>query len=443
MGFMAFTYYKQETIDEVVGEFDHLKKGIENSRFEIIEERDNTFLLKPKFDYPYSLFNGDMVYVNFKDEKIAVVEGPKYYVEGLIKDIRGNMNIITRLLSRTSIIILMFIAMIGPLIPLAGVEWDLRQMAHNLKFEVLSIDVIEIEDENALGNTLGNINNYGISTENEDYIFYVYDNMDIIRADKDFQNKVHLTENKDGQGIDYLNLVEDWIFYRKGGKFHRMNIDGSNIQTIYNMSHLLDVHIIGNWIYFINPEDDFKIYKMDINGQSLDRFLNMSVTDIAIFEDRLYFSLPILSEGYGKGRIESISLEGYDRRIELDTMASDITIQDGYFYYMNPRDQLYRAEMNSDKGPEILVNKRISSYIITNSGIFYTLHLSGQPDIIDGDGLYRIDFDRSNDELILDCEIFGHLSHVGDYVLFSSFDEHYYPHLNKLNIITNDVEIVQ
>lgn len=123
IGFMVYNYYREEEMEEVVGEYQHLKRNIEKSRFTIIEERDNSFLLKPRFDYPYSLFNGDRVRVNYLDNK-AIVIGPKYYVEGLVKDIRGEMNFLTRILSGISISILLFIIAIYPLLPLIETDWN-------------------------------------------------------------------------------------------------------------------------------------------------------------------------------------------------------------------------------------------------------------------------------------------------------------------------------
>ena len=437
LAFMVISFYKEESMEEVVGDFDHLRRRIEKSRFSIFEQRNNSFILKPRFDYPYSLFNGDMIYLRHLDDT-TTIEGPKYYVEGLVKDIRGDMNIFTRFFSRTSIFIIVFAMGILPFIPSSGPNWDLKQWFHNNK--IRSIEVIEIEDEEALGNSLGNINNYGYLAESEDYIFYVHDHMSLIRADKNFENPLDLISQTSGFGISNLNVVEDWIFYSKGDKYKRMRLDGSEEETIYNMTYVYDLHIRGNWIYFINTEDDFRIYKMDINGSNIESFLNISATDIAVYEDRLYFSYPMISEATNKGRIESIGLDGYDKRDELDVIARDIIIHDGYFYYINTDDKLSRAQMNKDAREEILTEEKINSFAITDYGVYYTLGYHDQPHIIDGNGLYRIDFDGSNGEEVLDYEIFAGLSHVGDYLLFSAHDEYYSPHLKKLDLRTGVLE---
>lgn len=442
LGFVGISYYKHTVMEEEIGGSEYLKRNIDQSRFKIMEQRDNTFLLKPRFDYPYSLFSGDSVLVKYVEDR-AIIQGPKYYVEGLVKDFRGELNRASRFLSGISIVMLIFLMGILPLLPISGSEWTLKQWFHNLKIEVLAIDGIEIEDESAVGNTLSNTNSYGVAVESEDDLFYVYDHMNIVRVDKNFHNKVILTENMDGTGIDYLNVVQDWIFYRKGSKLHRMHLDGSNDQAIYNMSYLLDVHVQGNWIYFINPEDDFKIYQMTVNGEHINKFLNISVNDIAVFEDRLYFSYSMLSEGTDKGRLESITLEGYDQRIELDETVLDMTIHEGHYYYIGYGNQLYRSKINSDPTPETIVHQTVTSYSITDSGIFYTLRCEAEPDIVDGEGLYHMDFDGSEETLVLDCKISGGLTHVGDYILFSTFDENYYPQLHRFNLITNEVDIVE
>ena len=64
--------------------------------------------------------------------------------------------------------------------------------------------------------------------------------------------------------------MDDWIFYSSGKTLSRMRIDGANNETIYKMGYLLDIHVLGNCIYFINPSDKFTVYRMDVNGQNVE-----------------------------------------------------------------------------------------------------------------------------------------------------------------------------
>lgn len=435
--------YKQARAEEVIGDFKYLKRDIEESRFKVIEHRNDYFLLKPKFDYPYSLFNGDMVEVRYINET-AIIEGPKYYVDTLIKDIRGDANKIIKLLSNISVSLLIIAMGILPLIPDSGIDWTFKRWFHNIKMQVLSTDIIEVEDEEMLGNSIGNINNWGYAVEGEDYIFYVDDYINIVRTDKTFSGKLDLIDNR-GQGglaISQLNVIDDWIFYDKGTSLNRMRIDGTNNQTLYNSGYISDINIKGNWIYFINYEDNYNLYKMDLNGQNLTRLSKDKINNFAIYGDRLYFShFNFFEPNDEDAYVESMTLDGSERRIELELVADKLSIHKGYFYYLGFDDKLYRNEMNNGKGPEILVDDLVSTYIITDFGIFYSKEHND--DFYDSKGLYKIEFDGSEGSLVLDEGIFGELTYVGDYLLFNSSISQYSPVFKKLNIISGNLEIIK
>ena len=206
IGIAVSTFYKHSIVEEVVGDFKYLKRDIEESRFKIIEHRNNSFLLKPKFDYPYSLFNGELIEVEYSDQ-VAIIKGAKYYVETLIKDINGDANRIVRLLSKISISLLIIAMGILPLVPDSGIDRSLKQWFHNLKMQVMPVDIIEATDAEALGNTMGNTNNNGYGVETEHYIFYIEDHLNLIKTDKGFSERLALNNNKDKGGFGIIRLI--------------------------------------------------------------------------------------------------------------------------------------------------------------------------------------------------------------------------------------------
>lgn len=426
----AMVFYKDHFHEEEIEDYTYLKNKVERARFKILEERNQTFLLKPKFDYPYSLFNMDTIEVGYSDG-VFTASGPKYYVDNFVKDVRGESRMITRILSRISIVMLLFATSIFPLIPNSPTpELRLRDI-----FRVTAVDIVEIEDKISQGNTIANINNVGLAVEDEDYIFFVFDHSEIRRVNKDFEDMTSLYTSKVGAGIYDLNLIEDWLFFRERDEYHRMKIDGTGEQTIYISNYFARVNLKGNWIYFMDIEDNFNIYKMDINGENKSRFLNLPATNIAIYEDRLYFST---GGNNDLGLIESIALDGYDRRTELSIMNYDFTIHDGHFYYIGKYKKLYRVPMESSQEPEIIVDDVVGNYIVTDSGIFYTLQLGHE--FYDGEGLYMLGLYGSDKGLILDEGIFGSFAYVGDYLLFSIYDEYDVPVNRRLDVTTGEIE---
>ncbi|MGB4440446.1 MAG: DUF5050 domain-containing protein [Sedimentibacter sp.] len=74
-----------------------------------------------------------------------------------------------------------------------------------------------MENEFAVGNTEGNINNYGLVAETDESIYYAND-IKLYKSDKDLKNETVLVDHPENLGKDTLNIVEDWIFYRQGDK---------------------------------------------------------------------------------------------------------------------------------------------------------------------------------------------------------------------------------
>lgn len=209
------------------------------------------------------MLSKDKVHVRYSDG-IVSIEGPEYYVASLVRDIKGKRNIWKSKITSTVFFILILIILSLPILLETGVIADLRINYHN--YQARNVDRIEIQDTNALGNTENNTNNYGYGAEYNDYIFYVEDHLNLVRTTKDFQDKTYLIEKSSGTGISRLNIVDDWIFYSSGKTLSRMRIDGANNETIYKMGYLIDIHVLGDCIYFINPSDKFTVYRMDVNG---------------------------------------------------------------------------------------------------------------------------------------------------------------------------------
>lgn len=221
-----------------------------------------------------------------------------------------------------------------------------------------------------------------------------------------------------------------------GQSINRIKADGSVNDIIYKQGYLLDINIEGGWIYFINPSDKFYIYRMDLNGRGLERFLDVEASDISINEGRLYFS----HEQDDKGLIESIKLDESDRRIELEDYARDIVIDGSYMYFIGDDYGIYRANMNDSKATELLVGQKISSFTITDMGIFYSLH--GKEVGYPGDDLYLIQKDGTGNQMYYETFSVEGLTKAGKWLLFHSSEDNQYPTLKTIDLDTGEIELI-
>lgn len=423
--------YLHKSEVESLYSLEYLRDKIVAGRWKILESKGATFILGPKFDFPYSILSRGKVYVEFSDGK-AKIEGPEYYVITLINDIRNKRSTWGRGISRAISAIIIVTALLLPIFSEKGVFTDIRTNYHN--YQNKDIELIEIHETNKLGNTVNNINNYGYLVESKDYIFYVENYMNLVRTRKDFQEKTYLIEQSSGTGINRLNIVDDWIFYMMGESIHRVKTDGSKDEIIYNIGYPLDMHVFGNQIYFISHSDGYKVYRMDVNGQDLERFVNIPVIDIAIYDNRLFYSY----ETGGEGFLESVDLDGQNKRVEMNIPVSDLVIRDNNYYYLGYNDyKLYRCNSNEGGIPQILVDGEVASYAVTDSGIYYSLHSENVA--YPGEGLYKVNFDGSGNTLLYDSQIVEGLSQAGDWLLFLSADNNMKESLKKLDIKSDEI----
>jgi len=197
-----------------------------------------------------------------------------------------------------------------------------------------------------------------------------------------------------------------------------MQFDGTEETTLYSLGYLLDMSIQGNWIVFQSLEDDFSVYRMDINGRNLEKLLDVSGIGMTVHEERLIVSHEI----NGIPRVSSYDLDGEGRREVLGEYARQLVVWEDAYYYIGEDLALYRSEMGEISEPQRLVDEDVHSFIPTDKGIFYTVHSDDHR--FSSRGLYQINLDGSEDRLLSASDDVGGFSKVGESVLFSSADGH-------------------
>ena len=426
--------YIHKSIEQDVKDLSSMKISIMKGRWEITKQGENSLLVKPKFDFPFRLFINNIVQINYSEQR-AIIEGPWYYVSNLEKDIKSKSSIWIRRITSIGVFPMIIVLVLMLVLSDLGGRWEIKKSRHNIYIK--NVKIIEINSDEVFGNTIENTNNYGFGVENDEYVFYVKDHLNLIRANKDFRHKDYLIQKPSGTGISRLNIAGDWIFYTSGETLNRIRIDGTENEIIYKIGYLLDIHVKDNWIYFINFSDDSNVYRMNINGRNLERFLKVKASDIALYDDRMIFS----HEEDGNGYVESINFDGSERKVELEVLVRDLTKWGEYYYYIGDDDRLYMNLINENMAPQILVDDIVSSYIITDAGIFYSLHSDdvGYP----GKGVYKIELDGTGNALIVDTDMVEGFTKVGEWLLFHSSDNKLSPGLKRLNVLTNEIKIIE
>lgn len=429
--FLMAKYFKYSLKKEKIEDNDRFQDIILKGRWEVLLDKENELLLRPKFDYPYSIFNNERLEIQYT-EGTATIKGTGYYVEQLSKEISGKSNKSKRRIEGIITFLIIGLVIYTPIFVQSGKDWDLRIKIHN--YRMRNSQTITINDKSVNGNIVGNTNNYGYAAESDEYIYYI-EGLNIIRADKTFQNKDVLISKSQGSGFMRLNIIEDFVFYTSGKSLNRMSFDGKDNKSIYSLSYLLDINTIGEWLFFINFLDNDNIYRIDVNGQNLQRFIDIEATDIATYDDKLIYSYKDEDTVY----VESVDFDGNNREVEFETYGEvrDLSKVNGDYYYIDKDSMLVKDKGGNFESVQILINQEISSYIIIDDQIYYSLRKSDKGHT--GEGLYRMELDGSGINLISDTSMVSGFSHVGNYLLYESSDDKQFPSLKRMDLNTGEI----
>lgn len=403
--------YRNRTVELEVNNFDVLDRLIEQYKFEVIEIKQTEMIVRPTFDMPLNLILDDKILLHHSNGTLTI-EGPKYYINILEKNIQGRESLWTRKsVSSFKFIYLIALAVL-PVILESNLVWSMDVMRHNNTRNV-GEEVVAIS-ETYKGNTLENTMNGGLAAETGDAIFYIENNMKLVETDEQFENKDYLINRDGGYGYRNLNVVGDWLYFTKGERIERMKRDMGNHTAIYSLGYASQMQIYGNYIYFLSVEDDFSVYRMDLNGNDLKQLIDVEAQNFIVHDGRLLVS----REKRGKPVVESYDMNGNNPEIVLETYTAKLTIWNDYYYYLDEDQKLYRTKIEKENETELLVNTFVPSYMPTEKGVVFSLSPSGGGDF--GEGLYILDPESGKEKLLSRSKRIRSLAKVGKAVLFTS-----------------------
>ncbi|GEM_PF-471700 len=382
---------KSDILDIVYGYNREIEVSIENNR--IIFDKDD----KNKIEECLELVGN---YLNENRKKYTVKDYAIYYTKTIIFPVA-----------------------------IVAVIFTIFHIINNFDSFAANVEQISIKNELAEGNTEGNINNYGLVTETDEYIYYVNE-FKIYKSDRDLKNKTPLVEQPENLGKDTLNVVEGWIFYRQGNEIKRARTDGTNVETIFK-GYSLHMKVVGNWIYFVSLKDDGKICRIDVNGENKSFLCNESVYDIAVYDGKIYYSY----EGRDGAHLEVINTDSTGLQSLADIKTRSMIADGDYIYYIDDIDEILCRMNLKDKTVEKLSRKQVLKFIKDGGQIFYTLKDDTNNSVSRYKGLYSMNVDGSN-LLDIDSECYLSETAIGvteSFVFYNSINSNGQPDLKIIN----------
>lgn len=258
---------------------------------------------------------------------------------------------------------------------------------------VLLIAIVRIFNTKKVGNTIGNIRNYGYATERGRWVYF-------------------LSPNEDDSQMGIFKM-------KKGDKKQK-----SKKQIVMDSFDILSLNVNKNYIYFIaiskdafneNDDVDNKIYKVKTDGSDLkvinDNEFNNDCYEIYVVKDKIYYI------GTDEN-VYKMDLNGGNRELVLDKQTGYLGITDKYIIYNDQNSEQADyitsiATLDGKNQRAIIENTRLYSVNIIGDYVYYT-NESKQ--------ICRVKLDGTNQEMLYDTTAYN-MNVSGDYIYYLNYED--------------------
>nr|WP_280921784.1 DUF5050 domain-containing protein [Paenibacillus sediminis] len=274
------------------------------------------------------------------------------------------------------------------------------------------------------GNTNGNYRS-GMMVQKGDWIYFSgYHNNSPIGLYKMKSDGTSVKKLTDRTPYS-INVVGNWVYYMEGGgEIFRIRTDGTEKTDLkVRGDNLL---VVGDWVYFHNLADNWRLYKVSVDGKTKKRLTSESVNDINIFGDWIYY---INQTDYS---IYKIKTDGSMRKKITGTKAGELLVtQDGWMYF-SASETIYRMKTDGTSKSQVK-----QGFPVNESGeyLYYVAY-----DLSSGaETIFRTKKDGSMKQLLGNGR-YASLDIVGEWIYYSTeVDNEWYRYKMKLDGSQNQV----
>ncbi|NLD47400.1 MAG: DUF5050 domain-containing protein [Clostridiaceae bacterium] len=122
----------------------------------------------------------------------------------------------------------------------------------------------------------------------DDWIYYENqkDEGNIYRMQNDGRNRTKI-----GGIYNAINIEDPWIYFsdRENGQTSKIHTSGKQLTKLTD-DESINFRASGDWLYYINQSDDYKLYKIRKDGSSRTKLNNFRCHSINLLQDWLYCS---------------------------------------------------------------------------------------------------------------------------------------------------------
>ncbi len=239
----------------------------------------------------------------------------------------------------------------------------------------------EYNDEDAVGNTAGNLYNGGLFCEEGDYIYFANPNKSnqLYRMDADGDNIEKLHSDK----ASYINICGDYIYYvRNNHEDGQQAVFRGNLYGVYRLKkgdsvakglyeEIADsLMLTGNKLYFrsYNDEDLIRNRSINIDGSKLTAVSENDYVPLSVYDGYVYYSNVDANHNIVKMDVDNDNTS----TLKQGNYYMPI-VEDGVLYYIDVEAgyKLTKEDLSSGKVTVLTEDKCVNYNVHTEYGVIY------------------------------------------------------------------------
>ena len=203
----------------------------------------------------------------------------------------------------------------------------------------------------------------------------------------------------------YAVYDDGYIFFTNGfdigettdGKLYRVKSDWTEPTKILDDTAKC-INIVGDWIYYINLADGYKLCKARKDGTERMILHDEECSSVYVQGDWIYYSTCSVASLKNVGEIYKMKIDGSNKEKLNDDFALNLVVQDEWIYYSNYKrtmGYLYKMKTDGTKKSKIS-DEAICRFILYDQWIYYT---------DENTKMYMMDIDGNNKRIITEDKV--------------------------------------
>ena len=213
----------------------------------------------------------------------------------------------------------------------------------------------------------------------------------------------------------YAALQGNWIYYVNNSdsyKLYKIKTDGTGESKLSDDMPKY-INVLGDWIYYSNDSDAGKLYKIKTDGTGKAMLSDDDAYYVNAEGDWIYYK-----NNSDANRLYKIKTDGTGKTKVNDDMSYDITAAGGWIYYVNESDGYKIYKIKTDGTGRTKLNDNTSYDINVAVGwIYYQKSITDSDDNSVPNGLYKIKTDGT-EETKLSGDVPYYINVVGNWIYY-------------------------